>query len=327
MSDMITPGGRVAILGFDGFQALDVVGPFEAFAKANEHLPPEDCPYEILLASPDGEAIRSNAGLTLSVTHALAELPAQLDTLVVAGGSETGLRAAVAETELIGWLQGRAGSTRRVASVCTGAFVLGAAGLLAGRRATTHWGACHLLQDMWPDIDVDADAIYTADPPIYTSAGVTTGIDLSLALIEADHGSAVALAVARDLVLYMRRPGSQAQFSTPLQSQVAAGSRFSRLVADMIEDPGSDLSVPALAEKVGMSERTFVRRFRRETGTSPAQFVKRLRIDHARTLLVSTDWPLARIAERSGIASLASLHRLFLKHVGVTPTEYRQRFG
>lgn len=318
---------RIALVGFDGIQSLDLVGPMEAFAKANTHLHDQASRYQILLASPEGGEIVSNGGLRIAGVSAIADLPKDLDTIVVAGGSEDGLRAAIFETDLLSWLHGRVAVTRRIASVCTGAFVLAAAGLLGGRRATTHWSACDRLQQMWPDIEVDPKAIYTADPPIYTSAGVTTGLDLCLALIEADCGSAIALAAARDLVVFMRRPGSQTQFSTALKAQAAAGSRLSKLIAEITDDPTGDLSVPALAERAGMSERTFVRRFRGETGATPAQLVQRLRIDRAKALLESSSWPLARIAEHSGFASLDSLHRAFLKHTGVTPSVYRQRFG
>lgn len=316
----------VALIGFDGIQALDLVGPMEVFSKANTHCPAAAPAYRVLLASPCGGDIISNAGLRIAGTLPLASLPS-LDTLIVAGGSEEGLRQVAAKTDLIAWLQERAPRTRRVASVCTGAFVLAAAGLLHGRRAATHWSACDTLQQMWPDIRVDHGAIYTAEPPFYTSAGVTTGLDLCLSLVEADCGSQVALGVARDLVLFMRRPGSQAQFSAALQAQAAAGSRLSPLIAAIIEDPTGDLSVPALAARISMSERTFVRRFREEIGETPAQFVKQARVDRAKTLLESSRWPLARIAERSGFASLDSLHRAFIKLVGVTPSAYRSYFG
>ncbi|MCE8016202.1 helix-turn-helix domain-containing protein [Halomonas sp. MCCC 1A17488] len=322
-----SPPRTVALIGFDGLQALDLVGPMEVFSKANTHCPEQAPAYRVLLASPDGGDIVSNAGLRIAGTLSLAALPASLDTLIVAGGSEEGLRRAAEQTDLLAWLQRRVHSTRRVASVCTGAFVLAAAGLLRGRRAATHWSACDRLQEMWPDISVDHGAIYTAEPPFYTSAGVTTGLDLCLSLVEADCGSRVALGAARDLVLFMRRPGSQAQFSAALQAQAAAGSRLSPLVDTIIADPTGDLSVPALAARTNMSERTFVRRFRAEIGETPAQFVKQARVDRAKTLLETSRWPLARIAEHSGFASLDSLHRAFLKLVGVTPSAYRSYFG
>ncbi|MDP2126067.1 MAG: DJ-1/PfpI family protein [Pseudohongiella sp.] len=318
---------KIAIIGFEGVQALDMIGPMEVFGKANEHLHTQDNCYEIILASPDGGHVHSSAGLLIANTIAVANLPADLDTIVVAGGTEAGLRKAALETRLLPWLQKRLESTGRIASVCTGAFILAAAGLLDGKRATTHWASCALLQEMWPVIQVDADAIFTTDHPIYTSAGVSTGIDLCLALIEADVGSAIALAVARDLVLFMRRPGSQAQFSPMLKAQTFASSVFSKLLAGIAADPCADLSVPALAERAGMCERTFVRRFRNETGTSPAQFVKRVRLDNAKVLLETSELSLARIADRSGFNSMDSLHRLFIKHLGVTPAAYRQRFG
>ncbi|MCE8032830.1 MAG: helix-turn-helix domain-containing protein [Halomonas sp.] len=317
----------IALIGFDGIQSLDLIGPMEVFSKANTHCPATAPAYRVLLASPHGGDIVSNAGLRVAGTLPLTALPESLDTLIIAGGSEEGLRRVAAETDLLAWLQERAPRVRRVASVCTGAFVLAAAGLLRGRRAATHWSACDTLQQMWPDIQVDHGAIYTAEPPYYTSAGVTTGLDLCLALVEADCGPHVALGVARDLVLFMRRPGSQAQFSTALRAQAAASSRLSPLVAAILDDPTGDLSVPAMAARLGMSERTFVRRFREEIGETPARFVKQARVDRAKTLLETSRWPLARIAERSGFSSLDSLHRVFLKLVGVTPTTYRSHFG
>lgn len=317
----------IVILGFDGIQALDLVGPMEVFSKANTYCPAGSPAYRVLLASPRGGHIVSNAGLCIAATEPLAALPSSLDTLIVAGGDEAGLRKVAEEGELLGWLQQRAGSFRRLASVCTGAFVLAAAGLLKGRRAATHWSACDTLQAMWPDIEVDRDAIYTAEPPFYTSAGVTTGLDLCLALVEDDCGAQVALNVARDLVLFMRRPGTQAQFSMALRAQGAAGSRLAPLVAQIVDDPRGDLSVPAMSARVGMSERTFVRRFRAELGETPAQFVKQVRVERAKTLLETTRWPLARIADSAGFSGLDALHRTFLKHVGVTPAAYRSYFG
>ncbi|MFQ3787134.1 GlxA family transcriptional regulator [Halomonas sp. A29] len=317
----------IAILGFDGIQALDLIGPMEVFAKANSHCSSAAPAYRVLLASPRGGEIVSNAGLHIGATLPLETLPDSLDTLIIAGGDEAGLRRVAAETDLLPWLQQRAHTVRRVASVCTGAFVLAAAGLLQGRRAATHWSACDMLQAMWPDIQVDRDAIYTAEPPFYTSAGVTTGLDLCLALVEDDCGPRVALNVARDLVLFMRRPGTQAQFSMALKAQGNAGSRLAPLIAGIIDDPSGDQSVPAMAARVGMSERTFVRRFREEVGETPAHFVKQARVERAKTLLESTRWPLARIADSSGFANLDALHRTFLKQVGVTPTAYRNHFG
>ncbi|SCB12204.1 GlxA family transcriptional regulator [Rhizobium multihospitium] len=320
---------RIAVIGYDGVQALDIVGPMEVFAIANFHLPEGMLPYEVLLASPAGGAVKSSSagGLVFGETVRLERLPADLDTIILAGGSEDGLRQVIFQTDLLAWLHSRAGPTRRMASVCTGAFILAAGGFLDGRRATTHWNSCALLKELRPQIEVEPDAIFVAEPPVFTSAGITAGIDLCMALIEADCGPKTALAVARQMVLFMRRPGGQSQFSAGLALQANATPRLRQLLSEIIVDPTGDLSGPALASRVGMTERTFSRSFRKETGTTPAQFVEAARLERAKALLESSDWPLARIAERAGFSSLDTLHRAFLKHLAITPGFYRARFG
>lgn len=329
MHDVTRSPRRIAVIGYDGVQALDVVGPMEVFAMANLHLPHATPSYEIVLASPTGGTMKSSsaAGLLLGEATALERLPDDLDTIIIAGGSEDGLRHVIFETGLLAWLQARAATTRRLASVCTGAFVLAAGGFLDGRRATTHWRSCALLKQLRPQVEIEQDAIFVAEPPVFTSAGITAGIDLCLALVEADCGAQTALAVARQMVLFMRRPGGQSQFSAGLAAQANATPRLRKLLNDIIEDPTGNLSGPVLAARAGMSERTFSRTFHKETGTTPAQFVEAARIDRAKALLEASDWPLARIAERSGFGSLDALHRAFLKRLGVTPGFYRDRFG
>ncbi|RQS63616.1 helix-turn-helix domain-containing protein [Burkholderia sp. Bp8963] len=318
---------EIAVIGFDGVQSLDVVGPMEVFAVANHHSGRAVMPYSVTLASHTRGEIATHAGLRLAGAVALEDLPDDIDTIVIAGGSEAALRQAATEEGVLPWLRARATRTRRIASVCTGAFVLAAGGFLDGRRATTHWNACSLLQALRPAIQVEPDAIFVAEPPFYTSAGVTAGIDLCLSFVEADCGSAVALAVARELVLFMRRPGGQSQFSAGLKIQANATPRLRALITSIIDDPTGDLSGPALAERAGMSERTLSRVFRKEAGCTPGHFVEAARVDRAKALLETSDWPLARIAERAGFGSLDSLHRAFLKHVGATPGFYRERFG
>lgn len=317
----------IAIIGFEGFQALDIIGPMEVFAVANLHSPPGSKPYRITLASQEGGELVSHAGLRLAGTVAFKDLPAKIDTIVIAGGNEQVLRAAATDEALLRWLAERATHTRRLASVCVGAFLLAASGLLNGRRATTHWSYCDLLQSLFPEIQVEPDAIYIAEPPLYTSAGVTAGIDLCLSMVEADCGPTVALAVARELVLFMHRAGGQSQFSTGLQIQLNTTPRLRSLLTALIEDPTGDLSGPVLADRVCMSERTFSRTFRKETGLTPANFVEMARVERAKTLLETSSWPLERIAELSGFSSMDTLHRAFQKRVGVTPGSYRDRFG
>jgi transcriptional regulator GlxA family with amidase domain len=272
-----------------------------------------------------GGAITSSSGLQIAGTRALFDLVGPLDTVMVAGGPEPALRAATT-TGLVPWIARRTPDTRRVASVCTGAFVLGVCGLLDGRRATTHWSAAKLLEMMVPRTEVVADAIFVGDGHIFTSAGVTAGIDLALAFVEQDCGAKVALDTARDLVLHLRRVGGQSQFSASLAAQVKAADGLRTIVAWIEEHPAADLSVPALAGRAAMSERTFARAFVAETGMTPARFVELVRLDRAKQLLETTTWPLARVAERSGLGSAATLARTFRRRLGITPQDYRDRF-
>jgi transcriptional regulator GlxA family with amidase domain len=324
MSERPSATRKVALVGYPGAQSLDIVGPLEVFSMANRLGDPGA--YEVILASPQGGAIVCNSGLNLAGSIPLVDLPQDLDTVLVAGGSEDALRPA-ADEHVIEWLQKRALTTRRIGSVCSGAFVLAAAGVLDGRRATTHWGFCDEMRRFRPAVRLEPDAIFVADPPFYTSAGVTAGIDLCLSLVEADHGPQVALAVARNLVLFMRRPGGQTQYSAGLNVQAAATPRLRQLIADVNADPSGDLSVPVLAARAGMTERTFSRVFQKETGVGPAAFVEIARVNRAKALLETSDWPLARVAERAGFGSIEALHRAFNKRVGATPGEYRHRFG
>jgi transcriptional regulator GlxA family with amidase domain len=282
--------------------------------------------YEPILASPAGGEITCNSGVRLTGAVPLADLPDDLDTILVAGGDEAGLRS-MGVSEVLGWLNDRAATTRRVGSVCSGAFVLAAAGMLDGRRATTHWESCDILRTFRPAVQLEPDAIFVADPPYYTSAGITAGIDLCLSLVEDDCGPEVALAVARNLVLFMRRPGGQTQYSAGLNVQLAATPKLRTLIAEVTADPGGDRSLPSLADRVGMTERTFSRVFLKETGVTPAAFVEIARINRAKALLETSDWPLERIAERAGFGSSDALHRAFQKRVRATPGDYRARFG
>jgi transcriptional regulator GlxA family with amidase domain len=320
---------RIALVGFDGFQVLDIAGPAEVFAKANGHLPEvaaNPFRYEVTIASPAGGVITSSTGIQLAGTIALADLPDDLDTVMVAGGPEAALRTVATTSGILKWLAVRAPPTRRVASVCTGAFLLGVAGLLEGRRATTHWSATKTLAAMLPKTEVVPDAIFVGDGHVFTSAGVTAGIDLALAFVERDAGPQAALATARELVLYLRRSGGQSQFSTSLAAQAKAADGLRGIVGWIAEHPDGDLSVPALADRAAMSGRTFARAFRAETGMTPAKYVELVRLDRAKQLLETTKWPLARVADRSGLGSAATLARTFRRQLGVTPEDYRERF-
>jgi transcriptional regulator GlxA family with amidase domain len=314
----------VVLVGFDDAQSLDLVGPLEVFSMANKL--GGAVVYEIVLASRSGGEIVCNSGLRLGGAVSLAQVPDDIDTLVISGGSEQAIGELFA-TDMLDWLRHRVGRTRRIASVCSGAMLLAAAGLLDERRATTHWGFCDALRALRPSVLLEPDAIFVADPPFYTSAGVTAGVDLCLSFVEADCGFEVALAVARNLVLFMRRPGGQTQFSPALSLRQSSAPRLSRLIAEISAEPGSVSDVTEMADKAAMSIRNFTRTFKRETGCSPATFLELARLDKAKGLLESSDWPLARVAELSAFGSLASLHRSFQKQFGVTPGDYRARFG
>lgn len=321
----IPPKGsrRVEILTFPAVQLLDVAGPLQVFSAANERLAEGGrAPvYEVRVIAPCSE-IEATAGLTFKAQKLSAgEL---IDTLVVAGGH--GVIAAAADVDLSEWVRRRAKETRRVASVCTGAFLLGAAGLLDGRRAVTHWAHCGELQRRFPKVAVDPDPIFVRDGPVWTSAGVTAGIDLALALVEEDLGRTVALAVARHLVVFLKRPGGQAQFSAALTLQ-AADDRFGDLHAWIGDHLADDLPLRDLATKAGMSERSFGRRYRELTGLTPVRAVERLRVEAARHLLLETKLPMKRIAGRCGFGTEETMRRAFLRTQGVGPKEYRDRFA
>jgi transcriptional regulator GlxA family with amidase domain len=320
----------VVIVAYDGCQSLDVSGPWEVFTKANlarmeSGMPPQ---YQLLLASPAGGRVRCNSGLAWSDSKALHEIKGPLDTVIVAGGND-GCLGGQDEQPLLTWLQGLPNQARRICSVCTGVFPLASAGLLVQRRVTTHWQYSAELARLYPCLTVEADAIFVADPPYFSSAGVTAGIDLSLALVEADLGFEVALHVARQLVLYLRRQGGQSQFSAPLRAQAADGSggRFASLRAWIQVNLRQDLSLAVLAERANVSPRQFGRAFCAETGVTPGRFVEQLRLDRAKALLEATDNPLKRIAEAAGFSSVDSLQRCLRRQAGISPAEYRRRFS
>jgi len=276
------------------------------------------------LVAPVAGAVPSANGLAMVATGALRSVRGELDTLVVGGSLEQSLRDALKLAPQIARLSKRA---RRTASVCTGAFLLGAAGLLRGRRAVTHWAACHELQRRHPDCRVERDPIFVRDRRVWTSAGVTAGIDLALALVEEDHGPRLALEVARWLVMYLRRPGGQSQFSAPLQAQASTIGPVPALVAWMSEHLCADLTVEALAQRSAMSVRNFARVFRRETGAAPAAFAERLRVEAARRALELGRSSAKEIAAECGFAHPETMSRAFRRLLGTTPQEYRARFS
>lgn len=313
---------RVAILAFPDVQILDVTGPSEVFAIADRiH---SGGAYSIELLAPHPGELQSSGSLRLIADAAIEDCTQPIDTLLVAGG--LGVRAALADRRLIEWLAGAARHCRRVASVCTGAFLLAEAGLLDGRRATTHWTACRRLASAHPSIEVELDSIFVRDGNLYTSAGVTAGIDLALALVEEDLGSETALQIARMLVLFMRRPGGQAQFSNTLSGQSAQHTGLRDLQAWIADHLDDDLSVAALAQRAFMSPRNFARVFANQTGQTPGRYVESLRIERARALLQSEQRTIEGVARACGFGTVETLRRSFSRRLGVSPSDYRERF-
>lgn len=318
---------RVVFFALNGVQSLDVTGPMEAFAVAGRF----GANYDFALCSAEGTSICTHAGLTLGPAAPIAGLTGPVDTLVICGGSEEAMLAAWEDGVSLDVLRKQISCARRVVSICTGAFVLAATGLLDGRRAATHWNAADRFQTLFPKVELDADAIYVSDPPFYSSAGVTAGIDLSLALIEADQGARVALSVARELVLFLRRPGGQAQFGVGLNVPSTGPVPIMQLIARILEDPSGRLHaegrrVPDLAALVNMSERSFLRAFAGAAGTTPARFVEEARLTRAKGLLEETSNPLDKVAYEAGYGSVDALLRSFQKKIGITPGAYRSRF-
>jgi len=314
---------HVVIVGYDKVTSLDLSGPLDAFSAAfdeDANGNPQRC-YRVTIAAVGSKTFSSNSGLRMTANCFLSSLR-DIDTLLIPGG-HIGFSSA---PKLANWISRRATGIRRIASVCTGVFALAPTGLLDGRRVTTHWRFAVELANRFPSLKVDANALYIRDGSFYTSAGVTAGIDLSLALIEEDFGPRVALAVARNLVVYMKRPGGQEQFSEPLKFQTTATSRFADLAAWMRGRLNSDLSVESMAEHMNLCTRQFSRRFRLEFNSSPAAFVQRLRLDEARQRLSDPGLTVRRVAESVGFHDPDSFRRAFMNRFGVPPTHYRRRF-
>jgi transcriptional regulator GlxA family with amidase domain len=314
----------IDVLAYPAVQLLDVTGPVQVFASANDLIAGDGGarPYELRVVTQGGKGVTASAGVTLAAGP-LSEPDQPLDTLLVAGGE--GVEAAIENPVLVDWVRERAPQARRVASVCTGAFMLAAAGLLDGRRAATHWKYCAKLAQRFPAVRVEPDPIFVCDDGVWTSAGVTAGIDLALALLEEDLGLATALAVARYLVVFLKRPGGQAQFSAALALQ-AADDKFGALHDWINKHLAGDLSLSVLADQAGMSERSFSRHYAEVTGQTPARAIERLRVEAARRLLSDTRLPVKRISQRCGFGSEETMRRSFLRSLAVTPQDYRDRF-
>ncbi|SEF88350.1 Transcriptional regulator GlxA family, contains an amidase domain and an AraC-type DNA-binding HTH domain [Nonomuraea solani] len=308
---------RVAFVVFDGFQSLDLAGPYEVFQQTRRYT------CQIVAARPG--LVRAGSGLPVHAEHGVATLdPDGVDTLVVAGGS--GVYEARNDPALTAWIAAAGAGARRVTSVCSGAFLLAATGLLDGRRATTHWARAGQLAREYPAVTVDADPIFIRDGRVWSSAGVTAGMDLALALVEDDLGRDVALAVARHLVLFLRRPGGQSQFSVALWSAQPATDPIRAAVSAIHADPGARHGIDDLAAHAGLSPRHLQRRFTAELGVPPGSYVERVRVEAAQRALAESDDPVEAIARRCGFGTAETLRRTFHRRVGVAPSDYRDRF-
>jgi transcriptional regulator GlxA family with amidase domain len=317
---------RVIFLAYDGLQPLDLVGPHEVFSAANQLLEHEGRVaerYQLIVVSEFGEPIRSESGLGIATVK--WSRAGEIDTLIIPGGM-----AAVDNTpsaKAIEWVRKASPKARRVCCVCTGAFIAARAGLLDGRRVTTHWSAAKRLAANYTELQVEPDAMYINDGKFWTSAGVTAGIDLALALVEDDHGQDLAQQVARWLVMFLRRPGGQTQFATTTWTKPPNTVSLRAVQQAIVLDPSADHCIAALAARASMSERTFQRMFTAEIGEPPARHVERIRIDAARHRLESTTDGLFTIAKHTGFSNPETLRRAFVRQVGVSPDDYRKRFA
>ena len=317
---------RVVVVVFDGHQLLDLAGPVEVMSVAG--FLRTDAEYDRVLVSPGGRAVDSSSGVTVGVDHSLMEEACsdeRVDTLLVVGGP--GADVAAADDSVLEPLTRLAARAARIASVCTGALITAAAGLLDGRTATTHWAMCDTLCSRHPELEVEGDRIFVQDGHVWTSAGVTAGIDLTLALVAEDHDDQLAQEIAGWLVVFSRRPGGQSQFSVALKAQNVSDPALGELLAWLPGNLDADLGVADLAERSHMSPRTFARVFRREVGTTPAAHVEQLRVEAARTLLATSDLGVDAIARRVGYRRVETLHRAFRRIVGTTPERYRDHFS
>ncbi|MEU6579267.1 GlxA family transcriptional regulator [Nocardia sp. NPDC046763] len=309
---------QIVFVVFDGVKMLDVSGPAEVLTEANRF----GAGYRLRYVSPSGRPVKTSVGIDLTVDGPATGTP-EVDTVVIAGGDV--LVEQPVPADLIAAVRNFHPRTRRLVSICTGSFVLAAAGLLSGRRATTHWRHARLLSRVYPDIDVQPDALFVEDGGVFTSAGVSAGIDLALALVEQDHGPGVAREVARSLVMFMQRPGGQSQFSAPLETHLPTAPSLRTVVDLVAAQPALDHSASALAVRVGVSPRHLARLFATELDTTPARFVEQVRLDHAKALL-DAGRGVAETARAAGFGSSETMRRIFVSRLGISPTQYRARF-
>jgi transcriptional regulator GlxA family with amidase domain len=317
---------RIGFVGYENANALDLVGPAQAFASAlreNGNGKLERC-YEVLIIGLSRRSFAAESGIVFRPTTTVEAAP-KLDTLIIPGGC--GLRMPEVNRKVAKWVAEQAEQTRRIASVCTGIYGLAATGLLDGRRVTTHWRFAADVAKRFPKLRMEPNALFVKDGQFYTSAGVTAGIDLALALVEEDFGSKIALAVAREMVVYLKRSGGQEQYSEPLQFQTNASDRFAELVTWMTNNPTKEMSVGSLARRASLSQRQFFRRFKEHFGLTPASFVETLRLNEARRRLSTGDTAIKSLAASVGFKGADSFCRAFERRFHVTPSRYRRYFG
>jgi transcriptional regulator GlxA family with amidase domain len=318
---------RIVMAAYAGAETIDVVGPLEVFSAASRILEASGTRvpgYRVEIAAETPGPLPMASGLQVVATRTFKGLRGPIDTLIVPGGG--GVEVAVRDARYVSWVQKTSPAARRTASVCTGARVLAAAGLLRGKRATTHWRYCDSIASEYPDTVFEPDSIFVRDGNVWTSAGVTAGMDLALALIEDDHGRELALMTARMMVLFLKRPGGQSQFSAQLASQMAERKPLRDLQAWIVEHPEEDLRIEVLARRVAMSPRNFARAFAREVGMTPARFVEQARLGAARRRLEDTTGGVDEIAAVTGFGTAETMRRAFLRGLSVNPSAYRARF-
>jgi transcriptional regulator GlxA family with amidase domain len=323
MSETANPPRKIVLLALEGVEALDLVGPLSVFDAASAAAPGS---YDVSVVS-DRPMVTATSGLVLGAQPLPQDEVSAFDTLMVCGMGRAGLMAAIEDIKLVAWIRSAAKKSDRVASVCTGALLLAAAGLLKGRRATTHWLAFEHLRMIEPEVALDRHALYANDGEVWTSAGIASGIDLALAMVRCDLGPEIAIQVARHLVVPVVRSGTQSMFAAPTTIKHDSADRVSSILAFISDHLDGDLSTPLLAEAVNMTPRTFHRRCKQLFGVTPAQLVSEMRLDYARTALLNSSAPLKQVAAAVGFSDAASFSNAFQRFYGVSPDAFRKGFG
>ena len=312
---------QIALIAFDGFQILDITGPASVFSAANDALGKPY--YQVVTVSAKGGLVSSHSGISIQSQSYKSSKSASIDTLLIAGGSADGLEILSRNEPFMKWIKQTVQTTRRYGSVCTGAFVLGHLGLLKHKKVATHWGSCEKLATLYPEAEVDANALFVNQGKLWTSAGVTTGIDMALEMVAQDLGTEIANIIAKRLVLYVKRPGYQSQFSPLLKAQANAEPQFLKLIEWLRRHLDQNIDIPRMAEQVAMSERTFYRKFIKRFGETPRDYVEKLRLDNARNLL-SSKASLKQVALLNGYYSAAQLTKAFERQFGISPALFRK---